>query len=280
MRPATLLALGAAFLAAIDTLLVKSLSRDIHAFEIAFLRSLFGLFAVLPWLMLQRVPLTVTRLSTHFIRATVKYASMIAFFVALANAPVADVTAIALTAPLLSIAGAWMFLKERSNINRMWIALLGLAGALIITQPGFPHSNSYLFLAFGGAVGLSSVMLLLKHITDTDSAEAVLFWNLVLTVAISFIPSLFVWKTPEIRVIILLVLQGAISALGILMMARAIRLSAVSQIASLDFLRLPAVAILAYLFFGETYSIASWLGGGMIIISCLLLGFQNARPRT
>ena len=60
MRPATLLALGAAFLAAIDTLLVKSLSRDIHAFEIAFLRSLFGLFAVLPWLMLQRVPFKVT----------------------------------------------------------------------------------------------------------------------------------------------------------------------------------------------------------------------------
>ena len=173
-----------------------------------------------------------------------------------------------------------MFLKERSNIKRMWLALLGLAGALIITQPGLPHSNSYLFLAFGGAVGLSSVMLLLKHITDTDSAEAVLFWNLVLTVAISFIPAFLVWKTPDTRAIFLLVLQGALSATGILMMARAIRLSAVSQIASLDFLRLPAVAALAYLFFGETYSTASWLGGGMIIISCLLLGFQNARPRT
>ena len=54
MKAATALAAGAALLEAVDTLLVKPLSHELHTFEILFFRNVFGFLLVLPWLLLAR----------------------------------------------------------------------------------------------------------------------------------------------------------------------------------------------------------------------------------
>ena len=99
---AALLMLLVAGLTAIDTALVRVLSGELHAFTIVFYRSLFGLVAVTPWLWRHRSTITRTaNFRLHLGRALLKLLALFAFFQAIAGAPLASVTAIAFTTPLV-----------------------------------------------------------------------------------------------------------------------------------------------------------------------------------
>ena len=279
MRQATLLAVGASALAAADTVIVKLLAAHIHAFEIAFFRSWFGLLIALPFLIRGHSILRSSMLPTHVLRAVLKYCAMIAFFVAVANAPVADVTAISLLAPPFTLFGAWLFLRQKQRAKHFAVMMLGLVGALIIVQPGTPVFNPYLLLAIAGAAGLSLVLLLLKQLTDTDTPATILFWNLLLTALISIVPAVFVWSTPATEQLMLLALQGGLSAVGILMMAHAARLGVVGAIAALDFIRLPFAALLAFTLLDEPMQTSALVGSSIILISALTLWLGKGGTR-
>jgi drug/metabolite transporter (DMT)-like permease len=264
-------ALMASVLAALDTIFVKLLSPDIHAFEIAFFRSWFGFVIVLPFLLGGRSQIRSTIFPKHALRATIKYLAMVGFFVAVAHASITDVTAISLLTPLLSLLGAWLLLKERRSPLHLLVIILGFSGALIIVQPGSAAFNPYLLLAVGGAVGLSSVLLLLKQLTEIDPPATVLFWNLVITALVSTVPAVFVWSTPTPAQLAILLCQAGLSAIGILLMAHAARTGAVSAIAGLDFLRLPITSAMAFLLFRESVHVSTWLGGILIFTAVGLL---------
>ncbi len=271
MRGATLFAIGASTLAAADTVIVKLLANQIHAFEIAFFRSWFGLLIALPFLVKGQSTFRSSMLPKHVLRAVLKYCAMVAFFVAVANAPVADVTAISLLAPPFTLLGAWLFLHQKQQTKHFAVMMLGLVGAIIIVQPGTPAFNPYLLLAVAGAAGLSSVLLLLKQLTDSDTPATILYWNLLLTAAISIVPAVLVWSTPSLEQLMLLVLQGGLSAAGILMMAHAAKRGVVGAIAALDFIRLPIAAVLAFAVLREPIQTPVLFGGIIILLSVIIL---------
>jgi drug/metabolite transporter (DMT)-like permease len=271
MRQATLFAIGASALAAADTVIVKLLAPHIHSFEIAFFRSWFGLLIALPFLIRGQSTFRSSMLPKHVLRAVLKYCAMVAFFVAVAHAPVADVTAISLLAPPFTLFGAWFFLHQKQQAKHFAVMVLGLVGAIIIVQPGTPAFNPYLLLAIAGAAGLSSVLLLLKQLTDADTPATILFWNLLLTAVISIVPAVLVWSTPDPQQLLLLVLQGGLSAAGILMMAHAAKRGVVGAIAALDFIRLPIAAVLAYAVLREPIHSPVLIGGIVILLSVIIL---------
>lgn len=279
MRQATLLAIGAACLAAADTVMVKLLSPHIHAFEIAFFRSWFGLLIALPFLIRGQSTFRSSMLPKHALRALLKYCAMVAFFIAVARAPVADVTAISLLAPPFTLFGAWLFLRQKQSARHFAVMMLGLVGAIIIVRPGTPAFNPYLLLAVAGAAGLSSVLLLLKQLTDTESPATILFWNLLLTAGLSAVPAAIVWSTPDPEQLKLLVLQGGLSATGILMMAHAAKQGVVGAIASLDFIRLPVAALLAFALLQEPIRAPVFFGGVIILLSVIILWFEKSHRR-
>ena len=271
MRRATLFAIGASALAAVDTVIVKLLTPHIHAFEIAFFRSWFGLLIALPFLIRGQSTFRSSMLPKHVLRAVLKYCAMVAFFVAVAHAPVAEVTAISLLAPPFTLFGAWLFLHQKQQARHFAVMSLGLVGAIIIVQPGTPAFNPYLLLAIAGAAGLSSVLLLLKQLTDSETPATILFWNLLLTAVISIVPAVFVWSTPDSEQLMLLVLQGGLSAAGILMMAHAAKRGVVGAIAALDFIRLPIAALLAFALLREPIHPPILVGGIVILLSVIIL---------
>jgi drug/metabolite transporter (DMT)-like permease len=279
MRQATLFAIAASALAAADTVIVKLLAPHIHAFEIVLFRSWFGLLIALPFLIKGQSVLRSSMLPKHAIRAVLKYCAMVAFFIAVTHAPVADVTAISLLAPPFTLIGAWLFLRQRQERKHFVVMILGLVGAIIIVQPGTPAFNPYLLLAVGGAAGLSSVFLLLKQLTDTEAPATILFWNLVLTAGISIVPAAMVWSTPGFEQVLLMLLQGGLSAAGILMMASAMKRGLVGTLAALDFARLPFAAIIAFAVLDEPLRTSALIGGAIILVAALTLWREKGGTR-
>ncbi|OHV77329.1 hypothetical protein LCM4573_09660 [Rhizobium sp. LCM 4573] len=265
----------AAGLAAIDAVIVRLIAGDVHPFVIGFFRAVWGLAAILPWVLARPGLLKTSYRFQHVSRAALKLMSLVCGFAAFAAAPLADVMAIMFTAPIFVTLGAWLMLNEKLTIARITAILTSFLGALIIIGPSGSVSSA-LFLAVLAAGLQALVQLMLKRMSDRDPVESLVAWNLIVTVPIAVVPALFVWETPSLQNFGLLGLQGALGALNMSLMTKAFSLTDASRVAPIDFLRLPFVAGLGWLFFGELAGLSTWVGALLIFSSILLPIAANA----
>ena len=273
-----LLMMLVALMGALDAMIVRAVSQDVHPVMIGFTRSLFGLLVVLPWILARPSVLRSRYSVRHVVRAALKLFSLIAFFAAFAQAPLADVTAIAFTAPLFVTVGAWLLLGEVPRRARILAVALGFAGVLIVLRPGQAGISAGLAFALLGALLTAVIQIVLKPMTANDSTETLVAWNLIVTVPIAAVPAIFFWSTPTPGQWVLLVLQGVVGALNMGMVTRAFALADASLLTPIDFLRLPLVAGLAWAVFGEAAPPATWIGGGVIFVAILLMARTAGLP--
>ncbi|MGI9524775.1 MAG: DMT family transporter [Hyphomicrobiaceae bacterium] len=264
---------------AVDAVIVRLLSPDVHPFVIGFTRASFGLLVLLPWILNRPTILRSNYILGHVVRAILKLGSLVAFFAAFAVAPLAEVTAIAFAAPIFLTVGAWLFLAERPRSLRIIAVLVGFAGVLIVLRPGSEFSGIEGFLlALLGAVLIAFSHLVLKSMSARDSTETLVAWNLILTVPIAAVPAIIFWENPTSWQWGLLAVQGAMGALNMGLITKAFSLAEASFIAPIDFLRLPIVAGLAFVLFNQSVPMTTWLGGAAIFGASLLMA-QSARRR-
>jgi len=205
-----------AVISAVDAVIIRLVSPSVHPFVIGFTRSLFGLLVVSPWILARPAVLYSQYRCRHVLRAALKLASLIAFFAAFAVAPLADVTAIAFTAPIFVTVGAWIFLAERPRAQRIAAVLIGFVGVLIVLRPA-QHSDlpTGLLFALAGALLTAVIQLILKPMSGRDSTETLVAWNLIVTVPLAAIPAVVVWETPSLDPV-----AGAMGPVGIARGAR------------------------------------------------------------
>ena len=268
---AALLMTIVALLTAMDAIIVRLLANQVHPFVIVFSRSLFGLLAVMP-LIIRRVDLAGSPYRwLHAIRAGMKLLALVSFYVAFAKAPLAEVTAISFTSPIFLTLGGWLLLRERMMISHALGLLVGFSGMLIIIQPSSSGVSIALLFAVAGALFTAAIQLILRRMSIHDTTDRLVAWNLLTIVPLAAIPAIIYWTTPTVGQLTLLIAQGLVGVLNMTLATRALSLAGVSFIAPLDFLRLPLVAVLAYLMFGEIPEISSWIGAAVIFGSTMLI---------
>ncbi len=79
-------------------------------------------------------------------------ASTVLFIVAFGVMPVANATAIGFLAPVVVTAMAALFLREKVGIRRWSAALVGLAGVMVIVQPGGSTFDVASFIPLCGSI--------------------------------------------------------------------------------------------------------------------------------
>jgi drug/metabolite transporter (DMT)-like permease len=264
---------------AIDTLLVRVISTEMSAFSISFFRSAFGLLFVLPWIHRRRAQIFKTNyVWLHVVRAALKVIAISAFFYAIARANLAQVTAIAFTTPIFVIIGAVIILHEKLGITRLLAVLMGFGGVLLIVRPIAGQFDPYLLFALVGALVTAAIQLVLKAMSARDSTDTLVAWNLILMVPLALLPALFFWTTPSPMMLGLLAIQGAIGAMGMTAITKAMSLADVSAVIPFDFLRLPLVAFGAFYFFGQSADAATWLGAAIIFVAVVAASRRAGRP--
>lgn len=213
----------------------------------------------------------------HVLRAGLKLASLVAVFVAFAHAPLADAMALTFTKPLLVTLGAWLFRGEAVGAARLLGAVAGFGGILVIVRPGAAF-DPWLLFAFAGAVLTAVIQLMLRHMAHSDTTERLIAWNLIAIVPRGLLAALPVGTVPTWTQLGLLALQGALGALNMTLITRAFSLADVSFLAPLDFLRLPAVALLAWLFFAEIAPASTWIGAA-VIVAASVFSLRSGRKK-
>lgn len=278
VRGALLMA-GAAVSFACMAIMIRLASAQIHAFEIAFFRNLFGLAFMLPWLLRGDGfdQLATERFGLYLLRATLGIAAMLSFFWAITAMPVAGAVAISFTAPLFITVGAALVLGETVRIRRWSATLIGFCGMLLILKPGWSTLHPAALAALFSAAAMAGSALTIKLLSRTEPSNAIVTWMVVLMTPLSLPAALWVWEWPSLRTWLLLVLIGGLGTLGHRMLTAALKSADASYVMPFDFVRLPAVAALAWWLFGEVVDYWTWIGAGVIFGATVYITQREAR---
>lgn len=268
---------GAVFFAVMINL-VRHLTDYFDPLQVVFFRNAFGLLAVLPWLYQTGIGgLRTGRFRLHLCRAAIGITAMVLWFFTLSLMALAEATALSFTAPIFTSILAVFFLSEVMRRHR-WIALaLGFLGALLIIRPGLAVINPVALLAIVTALVWGSGTVLLKYMSRSESTSATVIYLPLLLTPLSLIPAVLVWEWPTLELWGMAILFGAVGTAGHFCLTRALTVADATSVVPFDYLRLPFVAVIAYVVFGEIADLWVWLGGGLIAGGALYAARGDAR---
>lgn len=255
---------------------IRRISQDIHPFEIAFFRSLFGLIAVIPWFVKYGLqPLRTGRLGLLGLRGFLNTISMLGFFMALSITPVADVTALAFMAPIYATLFAMFYFREKVGLRRWSAILFGFVGTLVVLRPGFETIGTGQMLVIGSGVIWGACLVIIKVIGRTESSATITAYMTLFMAPMTLVPALFVWHWPSGEQFIWLVGIGILGGVGQMAMSESLRCAETHVVMPADFTKLIWVAAIGYLAFGEVPGLYVWLGGAMIFGSTAFIAYRE-----
>lgn len=278
--------IGAAFLFAMMNGAIRLLGdgtysageEGLHPFQIAFLRNVFALTFMLPWLAHRGWGgLRTERLKQHFWRSGVGLIAMLCWFSAIAYLPLAEAVALNFTVPLFATAGAAIFLGEVVRARRWTATAVGFLGVLIILRPGYTEITPEMSLPVIAAGFMAASILIVKSLSRTESpASVVLYMNLLLT-PLSLVPALFVWRWPNLAELGLGGFIGFCAVLAHIAFTRAFARADASALMPFDYARLPFVAAIGFLLFDETPDGWTWVGAAVIAAAAVYIAHRETR---
>lgn len=261
----------AALVFAMMNALIRRLGADIHGFEIAFFRSVFGLMFLVPMILSAGGfgILRTAKPGLHLWRAVFGGTTMLLSFYAFTRLPLANATTLTFSQPLFLLAIAPFLLGETVGWHRRIAAAVGFGGVLIAAQPGAEGFSIASVAMLVAALSMAFGMVCVKYLSRTDSSLSIVTWFSVAAVVVAIVPALAVWRTPTLAELGLLVATGALGTCGQYLYIRAYRVGEASVVAPFNFLQLPFAAGFGFALFGETPG-WSTLAGGIVIVGSVL----------
>lgn len=230
----------------------RELAAELSTFQILFFRSLVGLIVV-TWLVARTGWRQVTSppLGLHVLRNLAHFGGQFGWFYGLAFIPLAQVFAIEFTVPIWTTIWAALLLGERVTAPRLAAVGLGIAGLLIILRPGVQNVHLASLAVLAGAVMFALTHTLTRRLALSETPLAVLFYMTLIQVPLGLLPSLVNWTipSPALWPWLLVVGLGALSAHYC--MTRALALAPATVVVPMDFLRLPLIAVVGAVAYGE-----------------------------
>lgn len=256
----------------------REATRELTVFQVMEMRSLIGLLLLWPLVLGAGGPavLRTRRLRDHALRNVVHYSAQYAWFAALTMIPLAQVVAIEFTMPLWIILLAAAFLGERITRWKVLAVALGLLGVGLIVRPGTSGLSPGQLVALGAAVGFAVSVTMVKSLTRTDAAVAIMFWMLVVQSLLGLIPALWVWRWPSAAGWGWVLVVAFCGTFSHYCMARAMRHADATVVMPMDYLRVPLTALAGWLVYAERMDLLT-LAGTVLILSGNLLNLRRAR---
>ena len=139
---------------------------------------------------------------------------------------------------------------------------------------GFINLNALIPLA--GAVGAAFAVISVRKLSQTESTATLLLYQAVFVGALAGIPLFWLWVTPDLPGLLLLLAMGILATTGQWVGVKALRLGEASVIGNIQYTQLIYAAILGYALFGETPDTHTLLGAAIIIASALYMVHREA----
>jgi drug/metabolite transporter (DMT)-like permease len=259
----------------------REAARELNVFQIMEIRSGLGLVMLYPLIHFAGgfSVLRTSRLPMHAARGLLHYAGQYGWFLALTLIPLGQVVSIEFTMPIWTAILAASFLGERITVWKTVAIALGLVGVFIIVRPAAGEVNSGQMIALVAAVALGATVAMMKSLTRTETALAIVFWMMAVQVVVGALPTLHVWVWPSPYVWACAIAVAFAGTFSHFCMARAMLYADATIVLPMDFLRVPLTAAAGWLIYAERLDVFTVLGA-ILILTGNLLNLKPPVPRT
>jgi drug/metabolite transporter (DMT)-like permease len=252
------------------TAIVRHVGSSVSAAEGGFLRYLFGLLLVLPWLRpLLADPPPLSTLAVFAVRGVLHGFGVILWFYAMARLPVAEVTALGYLAPLFVTMGAALFFGETLHKRRL--------GALVILRPGISPVGLAHLAQIAAAPLFAGSYLIAKRLSGRDD-PAVIVAMLSLGCTIVLLPgAVMTWTWPSLGEIAWFFLTAVFATAGHYTMTRALRAAPLTVTQPVLFLQLVWATVMGIVLFDEGLDPFVLVGGAIVVGAVTFIAHREAR---
>jgi drug/metabolite transporter (DMT)-like permease len=252
---------------------VRALSHSLNAFELMTVRSFGGLVILLAMglaspALLRSVSLRHMRLQIP--RNVVHFGSQICWTVAITMLPLATVFALEFVIPAWVTLLAVLFLGERMTATRASALAVCFLGVIVVLRPGHEAFQPVALLMVFGALLFAIAAVITKKLIVTESTFSIMLWMNVMQLPLNYLGSdkLFFLKLDASMVLPLIGLAVACLAIHYCL-TNAFRHGDAMIVIPMDFLRVPLVAVIGWMFYGEHLDMFVFGGAGLIIAGVL-----------
>lgn len=274
---------GVALFAVMDAAM-KGLSLAIGLYNALFWRALAGSVLGIVLMRASHRPWpshAVLRL--HLLRGTVVAVMAWLFFWALMRLPMAEAIALSFIAPLVALYLAALLLKERIGRQAIGASVLGLIGVCTILSGRMRGDYDADSLLGAGAVMVSAILFAWNLILQRQQAqlaspvEVACFQHLVM-LTIYAIGAPFYAVLPAAHLIPLVIIAAVLAFTSLAAFAWAYARAEAQRLIPIEYSAFLWAALMGWLAFGETLTLLTVAGAGLIVVACLIAARFSHAP--
>jgi drug/metabolite transporter (DMT)-like permease len=216
-----------------------------------------------------------------------------------AGVPIWQMVTLLATGQLFIVLGAALFLKEPPTAERLLAALLGFAGALIVSGIGTESFSLMTLVPIAAAALWAATDVLTRWLSREETPETLTLSLLVLitpnhlailllvTALSSFAPALlpagvatgFPFQLPDGMGLWLLLVLGVLTGIAQYLLAAAYKVADATYLQPFGDLKVPLTALIGWVLLGQTPTVAFWLGAALIISASAIIYLAERNRR-
>jgi drug/metabolite transporter (DMT)-like permease len=251
---------------------MKLVMADAQPMQVLFMRGVAASQWCLPLLYVLGYRAHVRNVANKWVllRALLETVAVVSYVIALAKMPIADILAIFQISPLLLLIGASLFWGERIGVRYLIIAF-GIAGAIMVAQPGTPAASSYAIFGFITAIASAARDLVARNIPrDIPVLVATFTTLIVVMMAAGIATAVFeIWVPPSPRHLLLMAVSGFFLIFGHMFIFLAFRMASAGTVAPFYYAFTVWAVLAGVTIFGSVPNLLATAGMVLIVASGL-----------
>ncbi|MEO8757883.1 MAG: DMT family transporter [Devosia sp.] len=249
---------------------MKLATVGLPPFEVLFLRGVAASLWALPVVLLTGHGVGLRHVVNRWvlIRNAFELMAVLCFVVALANMPIADLTALGQISPMLLLLGVAVIYRDKIGVVRAVLIALGFVGALLVAQPGTNGVSPFVILGILCAVGTAARDIAGRRVDTKIPVLVVTYGTLLMVMVGAGLATLMFeqFVMPDLQHLVFLACSGLLLSLGHFFIFLSYRTGATAAVAPFYYMFAIWAVCTGFFVFG-TLPNALAVGGIVLIVA-------------
>ena len=256
----------------------KLIGPEYHPIQIAFARGIVVLILLSPLIYkLGGINFLKTKKPfLHLFRSLSGLMGNLLFFYSLHRIPVADVTVISMAVPIFSSILAIIFLKEIIGWKRWSAIIFGFLGVIIAVDPSTDIKIASI-IAVIATFMWSTTIIFLRILGTTESPVKTVFYFMLISVLCTSFFQPFLWKEPNLRILLLFVGLGTCAFSTQILMTYALQKAQASIVSPFNYTGILWAILFDLLIWNVSPFVNTLIGGIIITISGIYIFHRETK---
>jgi drug/metabolite transporter (DMT)-like permease len=273
--------LAAAFFFSLMTVCVKLSGRHgLPAEQIIFARAVVGLVLSIVAARVEGVSLRGVARGRLVLRGLLGSCGLYCFFTAITLLPLAEVTTIHYTNPILTALLAAVLLHEGLGWRLGAALVVSLSGVLVVARPSFLFGDASALdpaavgIALLGAMFSAGAYVTVRRLRQTDHPSVVVFYFPLVATPLFLPLAARVWVWTDLVGWVLLFSVGVVTQIAQVCLTRGLHLVPAGRGTAVGYVQIAFAMIWSALLFGESLDVTGVLGAALVVGGTLIVALD------